>query len=123
MPRGTVCLLQRVIAGLLVLAILLCAGTPVVMAMAPQPPVGSTAGQVIAVAAHDVTTPMRDGGCCHGLPCCIDGQCALHGYWVLTGAVTTPDRLARAVAVPAVRQPELSGIALCPSAPPPRGAA
>ena len=107
------------IAGLLVLAVLLVSGAQALVAAVPhsRPHDG---GQAIAMAAHGFTTPVQDGDCDHGLPCCIDGQCTLHVYCITPGVAVLSNRPRLAVAVLPMPQLLLSGIVLRPSSPPPR---
>lgn len=121
MTAGSSDKMRRMIAGLLVLAVLLVSGAQALVAAVPHSHLhDGSAGQATAVAAHGLTTPVHDDDCDHGLPCCIGGQCVVHAYCIAAGATTLPARPRLAVAVVPMPQLSLSGIVIRPSAPPPR---
>ena len=92
--------MRRMIAGLLVLAVLLVSGAQALVAAVPHSHLhDGSAGQATAVAARGLTTPVHDDDCDHGLPCCIGGQCVVHAYCIAVGAAALPARPRLAVAV------------------------
>ena len=119
MTAGSSDKMRRMIAGLLVLAVLLVSGAQALVAMVPHSHHhdGGVAGQAIAVAGYDLTTPVHDDDCDHGLPCCIGGQCAVHAYCIAAEAAALPARPRLAVAVVPMPQLSLPGIVIRPSAP------
>jgi hypothetical protein len=116
MPEGTVRRITRMIAGLLVPVVLLFvsvqASTVTPNAHAHE---AFAAGQTaMAATTNDVTIPVHDTNCDHGLPCCIGGQCAGHAYCITAVAAVLPSRSELDVAEPpslAIAAGASSGIA------------
>ena len=118
MPRGMMRRLQRMIAGLLVLAVLL-SGAHALTAV-PHRHDTDGAGLIIAVTDHGITTPSQPCDHHHGLPCCIGGHCMSSVQWLPAQHAALP-RLSQIAVAPATsRAPRLVGIVAEPSSPPPR---
>lgn len=124
MPRRRLHRLNRMIAGLLVVALLLFAGVQTAIAALPDSchHQADVAGEVIAMVGDGAATPVHHNACDQGLLCCIGGQCSMHAYWI-------PETRAPLVLLSHVerapvsgRERLLAGIPAEPSSPPPRAA-
>lgn len=125
MLNGAAHMTRRVIAGLLVLAMLLMSGAHTAFALRPEAhqQTGQTISQAVAVVIHGVPATAREDDCDDGLLCCISGQCTVHASWVLVQADPLPG-LRRIVATcQSDRSRSLAGITTPPASPPPRTAA
>ena len=124
MPEGLVLKLRLMIAGLMVLAVLLFSGAPALLALAMHFRDHNVEVAALTAASVDrgVTTPNHNDDCDHGLACCIGGQCTLQAYWMPAKPAALPRRSTLSVAVTAVNERPLAGIATGPSSPPPRSA-
>lgn len=122
MPEGTVRRMNRMIAGLLVLAVLLFSGAQVSMAMLAVAHHHGTNGanQTIAALNYGTATPVHDDDCDHGQPCRIGGQCVTNAYWIPANAVSLPSLAKLGVVSLTSGALSLTGIAAQPSSPPPR---
>ena len=124
MPQGMMRRLQRIIAGLLVLAVLLFAG-----AQASIAALAGTcghhadgAGQIVAMIDYGAATPVHHDESDHALPCCIDGQCSTCAYWVSATRAPLPPLSHLGPASASDRDRLLAGVVTEPSSPPPRAA-
>ena len=123
MPRGEVPRLRRTIAGALVLAVLLFAAAPSLLASASpaHDHQGKVATMSVATSPRGTSIPAHQVACCDGLACCLGSQCTAVSYWMPSSAIPSqPQRLSVvAVMIPA-RTARLAGIAPLPEQQPPR---